>query len=302
MEYKGSHNASHNSFALKILTSKLFDIKILQTVFADPAPSKASRGMGGGGVPQAIDDFPDLQPAFPLHITELFQAKIHRLSRPEAHRDQLRHTGLLHGYAVEYRRNAHRLLAVGDQHELGLDAHLLHQFGEAADVRLVEWRVHFIEDAERAGRVLEDADQQGECSERLLASGEQQHTLQALAGRRRDYVDSALGRIILVGELHEGVAAAEELLESLSKVLVDLGESFLELLARDFVDLANRGCRVLDRRDQVLALRVEEGVALGGLAILFKRHHVHRSHGFEFGAHLTIRLIAGSKFIAGDEC
>jgi len=32
------------SFVLKILTSKPFDIKILQTLFADPAPSKVFRG------------------------------------------------------------------------------------------------------------------------------------------------------------------------------------------------------------------------------------------------------------------
>ena len=40
------------SFVLKILTSNLFDIKILQTLFADPAPSKAFRGYGGRGVPR----------------------------------------------------------------------------------------------------------------------------------------------------------------------------------------------------------------------------------------------------------
>jgi hypothetical protein len=39
-----------NSFVLKILTSKLFDIKILQTLVAEPAPRKAFRGSGGRGV------------------------------------------------------------------------------------------------------------------------------------------------------------------------------------------------------------------------------------------------------------
>ena len=73
--------------------------------------------------------------------------------------------------------------------------------------------------------------------------------MQALAGRRSDYVDAALGRVFLVGELHEGVAAAEELLESDSEVLVDSGEGFLELLTRDFVDLADGGGGVLDGGD-----------------------------------------------------
>ena len=38
-------------FALKILTFKLSDIKILQTPFANPAPSKAFGGMWEGGSP-----------------------------------------------------------------------------------------------------------------------------------------------------------------------------------------------------------------------------------------------------------
>ncbi len=39
-------------FVLKILTSNLFDIKILQTLFAETAPSKTFRGYGGrGGTP-----------------------------------------------------------------------------------------------------------------------------------------------------------------------------------------------------------------------------------------------------------
>jgi hypothetical protein len=33
------------------LTYKLFDIKILQTLFVRPAPSKTSKGYGGGGTP-----------------------------------------------------------------------------------------------------------------------------------------------------------------------------------------------------------------------------------------------------------
>ncbi|MFZ0761908.1 MAG: hypothetical protein WAM69_18330, partial [Candidatus Sulfotelmatobacter sp.] len=40
------------SFVVKILTSKLFDIKILRTLFADPAPVKAFRGWQEGGIPE----------------------------------------------------------------------------------------------------------------------------------------------------------------------------------------------------------------------------------------------------------
>ncbi|MGB8969517.1 MAG: hypothetical protein WCC16_11990, partial [Candidatus Sulfotelmatobacter sp.] len=44
-------NAKRKSFALKILILKPSAIKILQTLFADPAPSKPFPDMGGGGIP-----------------------------------------------------------------------------------------------------------------------------------------------------------------------------------------------------------------------------------------------------------
>ena len=40
-------------------------------------------------------------------------------------------------------------------------------------------------------------------------------------------------------------------------------------------------------------------MALGSLAILFKRHHVHRTHAFQFAAHLAIGLVARREFVAG---
>ncbi|SPE22597.1 hypothetical protein SBA2_1000004 [Acidobacteriia bacterium SbA2] len=47
-----------NSFVLKILTSKPLGLKILQTIFANPAPVAAFRGVGGGGVPLETRGFP----------------------------------------------------------------------------------------------------------------------------------------------------------------------------------------------------------------------------------------------------
>jgi hypothetical protein len=55
------------------LTSKLFDIKILQTIFANPVPSKAFRGMGGGGVPRICTVFPNQE----QRRASLFQQEIH---------------------------------------------------------------------------------------------------------------------------------------------------------------------------------------------------------------------------------
>ena len=120
--------------------------------------------------------------------------------------------------------------------------HLFDQFGEAADVGFVERRVDFVEDAERARLILEDADQQGQRGQRLLAAGEQQHVLQLLARRRGDDVDAAFGAVFFVGEAHEGVSAAEQLAEGGLEVLVDACEGLFELLPRDCVDFLDRRC------------------------------------------------------------
>src|SRR5882757_769218 len=94
---------------------------------------------------------------FRLQTRQYYPAR--ELGGAEADRNQLRDTRFLHGHTVQHGRDAHGLLAVRDQHELGLDAHLLDQVCEASDVSFVERSVDFVEDAEGAGRVLEDADQ-----------------------------------------------------------------------------------------------------------------------------------------------
>jgi hypothetical protein len=47
-----------NSFVLRIMTSKLLGLKILQTIFANPAPVAAFSGWGRGGTPQNRWFFP----------------------------------------------------------------------------------------------------------------------------------------------------------------------------------------------------------------------------------------------------
>jgi len=61
---------------LKILTSKLFDIKILQTLFAKPAPSKTFGGVGEGGYPHFHACFP--KPG--QRRADLFHAEIHSVN------------------------------------------------------------------------------------------------------------------------------------------------------------------------------------------------------------------------------
>src|SRR5579862_7460316 len=47
----GSREKDRNSFVVKILTSKPLALKILQTLFANPAPVRRSSRGGGGGIP-----------------------------------------------------------------------------------------------------------------------------------------------------------------------------------------------------------------------------------------------------------
>jgi hypothetical protein len=69
-------------FITKILTSELFAVKILQTLFANPAPVKALRG--GRGVPSTSKGFPEWDkshnPRLNLlkPIAENFRADFHK--------------------------------------------------------------------------------------------------------------------------------------------------------------------------------------------------------------------------------
>jgi len=101
------------------------------------------------------------------------------------------------------------------------------------------------------------------------------------------------------------VTATKELAEGELEGFVDLVERLLELLARDVVDLLDRLLRVLDRVEQVFALRLEKPVALGRLFLLFERHHIDRAHCFQPFAHLAIeRVFLRQRFAfhAGDGC
>src|ERR1043165_10180700 len=75
--------------------------------------------------------------------------------RPKPHRYQLRDARFLHGHAIKYRGDADRLLAVRNEHELRLYAHLFHQLGETADISFVEGRVDLVENAEWTRLILD---------------------------------------------------------------------------------------------------------------------------------------------------
>ena len=72
--------------------------------------------------------------------------------------------------------------------------HFFDQPREPLDVGFIERRVHFVQNAERTGRVAEDGHQQRHGGQRFFAARKQQHVLQPLARRRGHDVDAAIRR------------------------------------------------------------------------------------------------------------
>jgi len=122
--------------------------------------------------------------------------------------------------------------------------------------------------------------------------------LQFFARRRGHDLQAALRLIFGVHEAQERLAALEEPGEDVGEVLVDAREGFVELGPRNLVDLLDRLLRVLDRFDEVLALLFQEGMARGGLVVLFKSHHVHRAHLLQALAERATLLFLGSERFA----
>jgi hypothetical protein len=67
-----SHNNDPKPFVVKILTSKPSAIKILHTLFANPAPSKLLQGQGGGGGTSKVDPFSHSVPSHQTIVGKFF--------------------------------------------------------------------------------------------------------------------------------------------------------------------------------------------------------------------------------------
>ena len=186
------------------------------------------------------------------------------------------------------------------QDELRLLCHAAQHVRQAPHVRLVQRSIDLVEDAEGARLINKDSDQQRQRGQRLLATGEQQYILQLLAGRLRHNVDAAVRRALLIGQPHKRLATPEQLAKCRAEVFVDPRKSLVELRPRNFVDLFDRGLRVVDGVQQILALGLQKFVALGGLLVFLERHHVHRPHGFEPLLELPARLVLSHQRVALD--
>ena len=145
----------------------------------------------------------------------------------EAHRDGLRDAALLHRHAIDRAGRRDGALVVRDDDELGLADELPEEVREAADVRLVQRRVQLVEQAERRGLDHVEREQQRHGREGLLAAGEQRDALELRAGGLRDDLDAALQDVLGDDELERRPAAAEEGLEGVREVLLDLLEGLL---------------------------------------------------------------------------
>src|SRR6266850_2095474 len=77
---------------------------------------------------------------------------------------------LLHGDAVEDIGGFHGLSVVGNDDELRPRAELAQHPDEPMDIRVIEGRINLVEDAEGAGTVIEDGEEQGQSGKGTLSA------------------------------------------------------------------------------------------------------------------------------------
>ena len=98
------------------------------------------------------------------------------------HGHEFRDARLLHRHAVQHRAHLHGSPVVRDDDELRSAPHISASILlKRPDVRFVQRRIDFVEDAEGARLVAEHRDQQGQGGQRFFAARKQQNILQALA-------------------------------------------------------------------------------------------------------------------------
>ena len=181
---------------------------------------------------------------------------------------------------------------MGDEHELHAARHLAHDFAEAADVVLVERRVHFVEQAERRRIQFEDREDERHGGERLLAARQHADRAVPLAGRARHDGHARLEHV-LADELEVRHAAAEQARELLLQAGVDPIERFLEAAARLAVDLADRFLERGQRVRQVGELAVEVFLALGLFLEFIDGREVDLAEPLDLLARLGEALLPG---------
>ena len=213
----------------------------------------------------------------------VFLAGLRFVGGGEAHADGLGNPELLHRHAIHHVGAGHGALGVGDDDELRAVDEAVEHLDEAADVRLVERRVEFVEHAERAGLDHVDREQQRDGGHRALATGEQRDRLQLLAGRLGDDLDAGFERVALVEQHEVGLALlAEEFLEHVAEVDLRTWAKVSEKQALGFlVDALDDFEQLGLRGDQVVVLVAQEVVAFLEFLELLDGIEVDRAHRIE---------------------
>src|SRR5437764_14273315 len=133
---------------------------------------------------------------------------------------------------------------------------LAKQRDEAADVRVVERRLHLIEEVERTGPREEQREEERDRVERLLAAREKRQPLHPLARRPQLDLDSGLALLVLgVRQAQTSFAAGEERRRDLLEIPLHgverLGEPPLDRLRELHAQLLELGKALFE----ILALR-----------------------------------------------
>src|SRR5207247_8626353 len=94
---------------------------------------------------------------------------------------------------------------------------------ETADVRVVERRLDLVEQVEGARPGEEEAEEERDRAERLLAAGEEREPRDALAGRAQLDLDAVLA-VVVLGEPQAPLAAGEQRRGDVGEMPLDGGE------------------------------------------------------------------------------
>ena len=132
---------------------------------------------------------------------------------------------------------------------------ILHEAVEEQDVRVVESRVHLVQEEEGDGAVEEDREDERDRRQGFFAAGEERDALRPFPRDPDVDVHARLEEVILVGQAELSPAAGEEAGEDLLEALVDPREGLGEPLPGDGVDPGDR-----------LLERLQGGVQVGDLA------------------------------------
>src|SRR5688572_18821606 len=190
--------------------------------------------------------------------------------------DDARYARLGHRHADELLGHLHRDLVVADEEELGLRGHALDEVAEATGVRVVQRRVHLVEQAERRRVELEQGEYERNGGEGFLAARQEMDARVPFARRVGHHLHAGV-EDLLAGHDELRFAAPEERGEERPEMAVDALEGLAQELARLPVDAPDGVFESRHRLLEVGGLGVEEALALLARGELLERGEVHRA-------------------------